>query len=66
VVAVVISERAIHDMVMEAIVAANNGKPMPDFGVAVYGVSREQMTRLNKAYDEARNQYAARRWRTRR
>lgn len=46
-----ISERAIHDMVMEAIVAAQNGKPMPDFGYLA---------------DEARNQYAARRWRTKR
>lgn len=61
-----ISERAIHDMVMEAIVAANNGQPMPNFGAAVYGLSREQMTRLNRAYDDARNTHAAKRWRWKR
>lgn len=59
------SERAIHDLVMEAIVAAQNGKGMPDFGYLQHA-SREQMTRLNKAYDEARNQYAAKRWRSKR
>lgn len=61
-----ISERAIHDMVMEAIVAGQNGRPMPNFGFAAYTVSREQMARLNKAYDEARNTHTARRWRTKR
>lgn len=64
-VAAVISERAIHDMVMEAIVAGQNGKPMPDFGYLA-GATREQLTRLNKAYDEARNQHAAKRWRWKR
>lgn len=59
------TEHAIHDLVMQTIVAAQNGKPMPDFGYLQHA-SREQMTRLNKAYDEARNQYAAKRWRTRR
>lgn len=61
-----ISERAIHDMVMETILAASHGAPAPDFGPVIYRLSREQLHRLNRAYDDTRNQYAVKRWRAKR
>lgn len=63
-----IAERAIHDMVMAAIAAAQSGRPMPGFDHLPYfpHISREQMHRLNRSYDEARNQHATKAWRWKR
>lgn len=50
-------------MLMQAVAAARTGKPMPDFTHLPYfaHLSREQMARLNKEYEDARNTHAARR-----
>lgn len=61
----VIREQDIHELVLQAIIAAQNGQPMPQFGYLA-NASREQMARLNRAYDDTRNQFAARHKGTRR
>jgi hypothetical protein len=57
----VLPESAIHDMVMQAILAGSNARPMPDFGPRIHYASAEQLARLNKGYEGARNHAANRR-----
>lgn len=48
-----IAERALHEMAMEVIFAAQHARPMPSFDHLPYFrfIGPEQLTRLNKAYD---------------
>lgn len=54
-------EATLHDMVLQAITAGTNGRPMPDFGEQIYKASATQLVRLNKGYEEARNYTAMQR-----